>query len=221
MPNWYVGIDLGEAGNHTAVAALDRVRLDKPLYRQKYRYVVRLLEEYELGLDYPAQIGRLKATLAHPALKGARVAPDYTGVGRPVIQMMRTMKVPGLMYPVLITGGHRATWDEESRGYHVPKRDLVATLQVLLQADLVAWHPRLDAAKKLEKQLANFKVKITKARNETYGAEGRDQDDLVLAVMLACWLGEHTGSGDASQIGTPPPGAGNVVESAPAGVFQT
>jgi hypothetical protein len=88
-----------------------------------------------------------------------------------------------------------------------------------LQADLIAWHERLPAARKLEKQLQNFKVRITKSKNETFGAEGRNQDDVVLAVAIAVWLGENTGSGQVSGIGLPPAGERNVVDSAPAGVF--
>jgi hypothetical protein len=218
---FYVGIDLGEAGNHTALAALERVKLDKPILRQRFRYVVRYLEEYPLGVHYPEQIDKIKATLSHPAFKGAVVAPDYTGVGRPVVEMMKKQKVPGYMRPILITGGHKATPDEETGGFHVPKRDLVGSLQILLQADLLGWHEKLSAGPKLKKQLAAFRVRVTKAKNETFGAEGRDQDDIVLAVALACWLGEHTGTSDPAGIGGPGEGEGSAVGSAPAGVFAT
>lgn len=218
----FVGIDLGESGNHTAIAALERQRLDKPIVKQKYRYIVRLLDEYELGLYYPDQIDRMKETLKHEAFKGCTVGADYTGVGRPVIQMMWKQKVHSGLCPILITAGHKATWDEESKGYHVPKRDLVGTMQVLLQADLFNWHSKLKTAAKLEKQLQKFKVRITRHKNETFGAEGADQDDLVLACSIAAWLGENTsGGGDASKIGLPPTGERNVVEGAPAGVFLT
>ena len=39
-----------------------------------------------------------------------------------------------------------------------------------------------------------FQVKITAAANATFGAwrEG-SHDDLVLAVAMACWYGEHYG----------------------------
>lgn len=218
----YVGIDLGEAGNHTAIAAVERVKLETPIVRQRFRYVVRFLEEYELGLHYPEQIERMKGTLSHPAFTGSLVAADYTGVGRPVIQMMKKQKVHSGLRPILITSGNTATKDAESGGYHVPKRDLVGTLQILLQADLLAWHPKLKDAAKLAKQLQAFKVRITRAKNETFGAEGRDQDDIVLAVSLACWLGENTGGGDASGIGLPGEGKGTMFgANVPRGVFNT
>jgi hypothetical protein len=41
-------------------------------------------------------------------------------------------------------------------------------------------------------ELRAFKVKITAAANETFESwRERDHDDLVLAVALACWLGQR------------------------------
>ena len=47
----------------------------------------------------------------------------------------------------------------------------------------------------LMQEMRAFRVKITRAANETFGArrEG-DHDDLVLAVALAAWWGERHGS---------------------------
>jgi hypothetical protein len=44
----------------------------------------------------------------------------------------------------------------------------------------------------LRQELLGFEVRITSAGNDTYGAwrEGT-HDNLVLAVALACWYGEH------------------------------
>jgi hypothetical protein len=43
------------------------------------------------------------------------------------------------------------------------------------------------------KELENFRVKVTTARTDTFEAwrEGQN-DDLVLAVALAAWIGEQT-----------------------------
>jgi hypothetical protein len=44
----------------------------------------------------------------------------------------------------------------------------------------------------LKAELGSFRTKISAAGNDQYGAwrEG-EHDDLVLAVALACWYGEH------------------------------
>ena len=44
-----VGIDLGESGNHTAIAAVERIRLDTTKVRQKWRYVIRFLEAWGMN----------------------------------------------------------------------------------------------------------------------------------------------------------------------------
>jgi hypothetical protein len=49
----------------------------------------------------------------------------------------------------------------------------------------------LAHAETLETELQNFRVKITAAANETFGAwRERDHDDLVLALALAVWHAE-------------------------------
>jgi hypothetical protein len=215
------GIDLGQANDHSALCAVDRLRLEKPVYRRKFRYVIRLLEELPLGVPYPEQVKRFIGILAHPAVKGGRCGVDYTGVGRPVYDLLKDAKPGCTLYPILTTAGHAITYDAKTREFHVPKSEQVGLLQVLLQADLLNWHPSLPAAKRLAEQLAKYRVKLTKARNETFGAELGTNDDLVSAVMTACWLGEHTGSGDVSGIGVPDEKGRSAVDDAPAGVFAT
>jgi hypothetical protein len=77
------------------------------------------------------------ATLTHPAFRGARCGVDYTGVGRPVFDLLKQARPPVTLYPMLTTGGHAITFDEATREYHVPKSEQVGLLQVLLQVLLL------------------------------------------------------------------------------------
>jgi hypothetical protein len=76
---------------------------------------------------------------------------------------------------------------------------------------------------RMAKELQNFKVKITTAANETFGAWGDGQhDDPILSVALAIWLAEHTGEGNPAKIilsSNREEGGGLLVDSAPQGVF--
>jgi hypothetical protein len=215
------GLDLGQSADHSALCVVERVPLPKPVYRRRYQYVVRVLEEYPLGVSYPDQVRRTVATLSHPSLRGCRCAVDYTGVGRAVFDMLRDARPPALLFPVLTTGGHNATFDPDTREVRVPKTEQVSLLQVLLQADLVRWSPALKAAARLKGQLYKFRVRITKAKNETFGAEAGSNDDLVSAVMLACYLAEHHGGGDPAGVVVPDAGGRSAAEAAPDGVFHT
>ena len=70
--------------------------------------------------------------------------------------------------------------------------ELVGLVQALLQTGRLKIVPSLKFASLLKTELLNFQVKVTPAANETFGAwrEGA-HDDLVLAVAMAAWLGEH------------------------------
>jgi hypothetical protein len=114
---------------------------------------------------------------------------DYTGVGRAVLDLLRRTKIPASLRAVTIAGGSKATFD---RGWHVPKKELVGTLQVLFQSRRLQVAPTLPAAQTLVQELTTFQVKITRAANETFGArrEGAHHD-FVLAVAIAAWEGEY------------------------------
>lgn len=218
------GLDLGQSTDHSALAGVDRQRLPAPIFRRKFRYVIRYLDEFPLGMSYPDQVRRVWApaneaspaagTFSSPRVKGSRVGVDYTGVGRPVYDILKEARPPVLLYPMLTTGGHSITFDKDTREYHVPKVEQVSLLQLLLQADLLAWHESLPHAGKLADQLAKYRVKITKSKNEQFGAMSGANDDLVSAVMTACWLGEQVGDSEPGKIGVGEPsragGVGNV-----------
>jgi hypothetical protein len=72
--------------------------------------------------------------------------------------------------------------------WKVPKRELVASVQVGLQSRTLRVARDLVHAETLRSELAAFEVRVTAAANDTYGAwrEGT-HDDLVLAVALTCW----------------------------------
>jgi hypothetical protein len=75
----------------------------------------------------------------------------------------------------------------------VPKRDLVAAVQVLLQNGRLKIAEGLELAPTLRKELLGFRVKVDpKTAHDSYEhwREG-DHDDLVLATALACWYREH------------------------------
>jgi hypothetical protein len=82
-------------------------------------------------------------------------------------------------------------------GSNVPKKVLVSTLQVLLQARRIKAARALPDAALLVKEVQNFKVKVTDSGKETFEAwrEG-DHDDLVMAVALAARAGERMRTGE-------------------------
>ena len=95
-------------------------------------WVVRHLERMALGTPYTAVIGAVVEVARHPALReDCRLVVDATGVGMPVVDMLRAARPGCEMTPVLITGGQGERFD--GRVWHVPKVDLLARLQGLLE----------------------------------------------------------------------------------------
>ncbi|MEO5953213.1 MAG: hypothetical protein ABIQ44_12175 [Chloroflexia bacterium] len=100
------------------------------------------------------------------------------------------MRTAGLRpISIVITGGTKVTREGNAR--HVPKRDLVGALQVLIQSSRLKAAKGLSDGQMLVHELQNFKYKISAAGNDTYAAwrEG-DHDDLVLAVALPVWFAQ-------------------------------
>jgi hypothetical protein len=204
---FYLGLDLGQASDFTALAIVRRQ--DGPRPRS---YEIPWLERFPLGTSYPAIVAavarrcRQLATQSplpgpapgvryadHPLNRAhieQRLLVDATGVGRPVVDLLRRERLPGTLYDVTITGGDTAT--QQGMSWRVPKRELVSVAQVLLQSGRLKIAEALPDTAVLTRELLNFQVKISDQAHDSYGAwrEGT-HDDLVLAVALACWAGEQ------------------------------
>jgi hypothetical protein len=118
------------------------------------------------------------------------VMVDQTGVGKPVLDLVRKARVGACLRPVLITAGHKASL--EGGAWLIPKIELVGTLQVLLQARRLKVSPELPQAQALVEELRDFQVKVAAAGQEDMLSwRERPHDDLVLAVAIAAWQGER------------------------------
>ncbi len=187
MPKFYIGLDLGQASDYTALAVLERLEPEGD--RKEAAYHVRHLERVR-GLPYPDIVAKVATMLESPALKGnSSIVIDQTGCGRPVFDMFKEAGLAPI--GVQIHGGDRVT--HENDNWRVPKRDLVAVLQVLLQSKRLKIASRLELGAILQAEMLNFKVKIdpTTAHDSYSAWREADHDDLVLSVALAAWYGEN------------------------------
>ena len=201
-PTYFIGLDLGQQQDYTALTVVEeKPCAEKPCAensseeKPKSDYHLRHLQRFDLGTPYQAvakrtrEVQRLLAE-KHPSAQ-SYVLADATGVGRPVVEMLEAEGVQHL-HSITITGGDSASRDGSS-GHRVPKRDLVSTLQVLLQTRRLKFAKGLPDARVLRAELQNFKAKISLATgHDTYEAwrEG-EHDDLVLSLAMACWFAEH------------------------------
>lgn len=194
-PLYFVGLDLGQAHDFTALAVLEQTLAADPNVKRgsaTRQYACRHLERFKLGTPYPVMVERIAKLVGTAPLRGCTLVVDQTGVGRPVVDLLKAARLPvRLFQPITITGGHAVKMGDDG-SQHVPKKELVSTLQVLLQTRRLKIAQELPEVRTLEQELLNFRVKITIAANEMFGEWREGQhDDLVLAVALAVWQAEH------------------------------
>ena len=221
-PTFLVGLDLGTRHDYTALSVLQQHILpgsrtaamladeDNSVLvnaEHEYRYDLIELSRWR-GEGYSVVIPRLRALL--PTLRQAgyqqqwdagrpaqyepnvTVLVDHTGVGIAIVEAIRNAGIP--CQGVTITGGDTITNDGDD--WRVPKRELVARTQVLLETKRLKIASRLPLAATLVAEFDNFRSKkAVLTGHDSYGA-GQDwregnHDDLVLSVAMAAWFGEH------------------------------
>lgn len=225
IAGYLIGLDLGQSSDYTAIAVLkqrlvpiggttralvgfdlysgasyedvsvcearyDCIHLDRWRGRS-YNDVLPVVPNLEQRLRVADNQERMAAgrfTNDHPVID---LLVDRTGVGRAVLD---TLRAGGLnCVGITIHGGDAVTRDDGD--FRVPKRDLVGTLQVLLQNQRLKIAEELPLASVLSQELRNFRAKISLGGHDSYGAgddwrEG-NHDDLVLATAMAAWYAER------------------------------
>jgi hypothetical protein len=190
--NFTLGVDLAQARDHTALALIQHGEAlgdwnSATLQCARFEvYDLRLLERLPLGTSYMDVTARIRRITAHPELRGRiTVVVDATGVGAPVLEMLRQAGISSMIVPVIITGGETAI--DAGLQQRVPKKDLVAVVTRLLEEQKLRIADELAARDLLLEELMNFRAKPSR-RNIRYEAGSpREHDDLVLALALACW----------------------------------
>jgi hypothetical protein len=206
MTMFSIGVDLGQRRDNSAVAVVERVR---PVERRfdavqwgwresgaPDEWVVRYLERIPLGTPYTAVTARVVEVARNPKLGGDRqLAVDATGVGMPVVDMLRAAQPGCGIAAVWITGGESERFD--GKVWHVPKLELLARLQTLLETKRLRIAERMREAGALRRELLDIQSARRPSGRLKVGAEGAgEHDDLALAVALAVWVGRRAPTGE-------------------------
>ncbi len=185
MRSYILAVDLGQTNDHTAVVGLRRTSGDG--------LECIGIERLPLGMSYPAQVDHIVGLTRRSELSGrCMVAVDATGVGAPVVDLLRPRVSPAPFYAVTITSGDRVT--KEYNKWRVPKRDLIGAAQVALQQRLVKLPRASVEAEALIEELLAYRVTIGPNGHDTYGNDWRQapHDDLVLALAIGIYVANAT-----------------------------
>jgi hypothetical protein len=198
----FVGLDLGQSLDHSALAVVERADLtldeiDHMTYERltERRYRIRFLERVALGTPYPNVVERVRAKVrAKPLVGECTLVMDATGVGAPVVDMLKRAQLGCKIEPVILTGGE---WASQAEGvWCVPKQDLVAGLRVMLEKRELGLPAKFGASRLLVKEMAEMETRQGGRGGLKFGARREGgHDDLVMASALACWRARRRAPG--------------------------
>jgi hypothetical protein len=151
--HFYVGLDLAQPQESTALAILAR-----EVVARQSSYAVRHLQRWPPGTPYPQMAREVSALLGSRELRGCRLMVDQPAVGRAVASMFRPASAVAVL-PVLISAGHAVTRGEDGCT-HVPKKELVSSVQALLQTRRLKVAAGLPLAEALSREMASFRSAV-------------------------------------------------------------
>jgi len=181
--DYFIGVDLGQKRDYTAVAIVER--------NGDYLYL-RHQEQLKLNTSYKAVADRIQQLHRMTSFHGpATLVVDATGVGLCVLDDLESRGLNPI--GITITSG-RAISTTGKRSW-VPKRELVVRLVTDFQSGRLEIASGIPYAEKLIKELLGFRVQINRRTGkESFGAESATHDDFVLALALACWGAQPEGN---------------------------
>lgn len=199
-----LGVDVGQVHDPSAICAVELtevlVKAADPLFGEwpirETHFRVLGAERLPLGTSYPAVAKRLcvlaKRLHDRDASGDYHALVDATGVGRPVVDLIRQSIIPQChVTAVTITGGDRGDpdvlWKLEAS---IGKSYMVSRLQALLQSQRVQapGEPPDEDLAAMAEELKVYEIRTKPdTGNDQFGAfKVGDHDDLVTALGMAC-----------------------------------
>jgi hypothetical protein len=175
----YAGLDLGQVNDYSALCIVEYDEGNP-------HYFCRWADRLPLGTSYPLISDMVAARMRALSNWLPYLIVDATGPGLAVVDLMRSRGLQ--LAPVINTSGFESNLGE-SGIQHIPKREIVGTLSVLLQTGRLEIAKGIKDAETLRAELLNFQVRLGRSGgHEKYEARrSAVHDDLTIALGLACW----------------------------------
>jgi len=186
--NLVVALDPGQRQDPAALVIVERILLarDGPTSPQRSRWDVAHAQQWALGTPHTEVVTDCIDLMCRDDMADARLMFDATGVGAVYEdlfrQAWRTGTLPRGAVSIILTAGVL------DNGTHIAKRNLVGRYEAKLSSGQIAVR-NIRLRDEIAKQHASFRAKFSQSGADTYEAlrEGRDHDDLVIALMLATY----------------------------------
>ena len=190
--NFTIGVDIGQRRDPTALCVAEG-EWREVAGRGEVHFVVRHLERLRLGTPYPQvadRIARITDQVRAKTGGSPTVFVDATGVGGPVVDLLRERVRSGVVVPVTFTAGDRRTqtWDGDFLRVSLGKSSMVSRLHALLRSGRLHL-PQTVEAGALSRELLDFELRVDRDGHERSGAfKTGTHDDLACALGLATQL---------------------------------
>jgi hypothetical protein len=197
MPSQYfIGVDLGQRRDRTAVAIIERSEsvADRPdpvtWARERITLQqVRHLERMPQGTPYTVVTQRVERIAGQlSAQNSCTVAVDATGVGLPIVDSLRLPGAAWRLMPVTIVHAERESYSDGF--WRVPKRDLIASLQLAFDAREFTIARDCKDTPALIEELTSMRANRRPSGAVQYASPGAAHDDLAIALALAWWAAQ-------------------------------
>jgi hypothetical protein len=183
-PRYYLGLDLGQRHDHSALAALHLAWTPAsqcPLtFARRFQpsLTIASLHRFPLGTDYDELHDLIYRQLARDN-RHQELIVDAGGPGPPIVdRLRRALDSHITIRPVLITGGKGE--NTLSGGYiGIPRRTLISTLLLAIAARTLGCPEGLPHWQTFEEELVELRG------DNTHPGNSDSHDDLVIAVALA------------------------------------
>jgi hypothetical protein len=198
LPELILSVAFGEAHEPAGIIKLARTEtlgvtfdLKRERWPVTFGYAVQAIERLERAGRYAAVVERVAVLAGKGKLT---VLADITACGRPPVDLMLAQR----LRPIPVVIGESVGARASRRTLHLPKRDLVAGLSIVMGDRRMKVMGGLEEAATLATQLERFRA-VRPAGTPTALDE---PDELVRALALALWWSEHRMPAQTKQ---PPP----------------
>jgi hypothetical protein len=145
---------------------------------------------------YPVLLSELDVILSAPLANSDLIVEAGTSI-KPVVAMLRKHHLPATIRPVEVKVSAEDTY--VGAAWKVGKGSLIETTRQVLQEERMTFYEQMPqevmattpSVRTVYHALLTYPFDRAPAANEAFAAREGEYDDLVLAVALACWFGEH------------------------------
>jgi hypothetical protein len=194
--DFLVGLSVGQGPQPSGVVVVERLAVQVPDAGRHYacRHLRRWVPP---DTAYPTLVSNLNDMFSDASLKrGDLIVEAGPGI-KAVVPFLRRKRVPARIHPVEI---RVSAEDAPVEGiWRIAKASIIETTRQMLQEDRLVFDDQMPpevmkttpSAQTIYQALLNYPYNRTPAANDAFASRDGADDDLILAVALACWFGER------------------------------